>query len=363
MKPTIGRPVISAWSVVSPLGVGASEFAAGLRSGRRATSTLDQQLWSAPMGQACLVPDFDIREVLGRRGTRSMDRVTGLAVAAVEQLLAGSKGGATASEDIALVLGTSTGSVQSIMDFTRDSLVGDKPFFVDPARFPNTVMNCAAGQCAIWHGLKGPNTTIAGGRAAGLLALQYALRLQRSRHADSVLCGAVEEFSTARAWLELHSRAGDGADVVLGEGCAVVRLELAGPDDEGPQGIAEVLRLEFAVYHRDGDLHPVLVDCVQRALVRAGVEAADVGLISCSGAPGARGEHERAAVAEIFAGHQPQEVRCAELIGETSAASAAFQLIAVLATAGDAPELRGATTLITSVDHDGVIGCALVRLL
>lgn len=315
------------------------------------------------MDKACLVPGFDIREVLGRRGTRSMDRVTGLAVAAVEQLLADPEGGANTDENTALILGTSTGSAQSIMDFTRDSLVGDKPFFVDPARFPNTVMNCAAGQCAIWHGLKGPNTTIAGGRAAGLLALQYAVRLQRSCHADSVLCGAVEEFSTARAWLERHSRASEGADVVLGEGCAVVLLELAVPEDEGWQGLAEVLRLEFAVYHRDEDIHPVLTNCVRQALARAGVEPADVRLISQSGAPGARGEHERAAVAEVFVGHQPEEVWCAELIGETSAASAAFQLTAVLATAQGAPEARGRTALITSVDHDGVIGCAVMRLL
>src|SRR5699024_7600310 len=83
-------------------------------------------------------------------------------------------------EDAGLVLGTHTGSAQSIMDFTRESLVSAKPFYVDPSLFPNTVMNCAAGQSAIWHQLKGPNTTIAGGRGTGLLALQYALRLQRA---------------------------------------------------------------------------------------------------------------------------------------------------------------------------------------
>ncbi|MCP5877146.1 hypothetical protein NL390_32295, partial [Klebsiella pneumoniae] len=69
----------------------------------------------------------------------------------------------------ALVLGTTTGSAESMMNFTRSSLEAEKPFYVDPALMPNAVMNCAAGQCAIWHQLKGPNTTIAGGRAAGLL--------------------------------------------------------------------------------------------------------------------------------------------------------------------------------------------------
>ncbi|MEK8171048.1 beta-ketoacyl synthase N-terminal-like domain-containing protein [Streptomyces sp. M19] len=92
----------------------------------------------------------------------------------------------------------------------RDSLVGDRPFYVDPARFPNTVLNSAAGRSAIWHRLKGPNATVAGGHATGLLALRYAMRLQRAGRATTVVCGAVEEFSSARAWLEWHARTDPG---------------------------------------------------------------------------------------------------------------------------------------------------------
>lgn len=160
---TVG-PVISAWSAASAFGVGRETFSAGVRSKRQAVTTLDPERWAAPTDRACLVPGGEPRELLGRKGTRSMDRVTGLAVAAVGRLLDDGHGARIPGldEDTGLVLGTSNGSVGSIMSFTRDSLTEDRPYLVDPARFPNTVMNCAAGQSAIRHGLRGPNVTIAG---------------------------------------------------------------------------------------------------------------------------------------------------------------------------------------------------------
>jgi 3-oxoacyl-[acyl-carrier-protein] synthase II len=358
---TTGRPpVITGWAAVSPLGVGRPAFTAGLRAGSAVFPPSAAP--STAVEQAYLVPGFDVRTALGRKGTRSMDRATGLAVTAVGQLLADDRiaNSGRAGESTGLVLGTSTGSAQSIMDFTRDSLVGAKPFFVDPAKFPNTVMNCAAGQCAIWHQLKGPNITIAGGRVTGLHALQYALRLRKSGQADSVLCGAVEEFSDARAWLERHSRGQEAGQTVLGEGCAVLLL---GPADDGDGGLAEVLGLAFGVWHAEDGIAAALSTCVRRVLRAAGVDPAAVWAASVSGMPGALAAHEETALADVFGDRQLERIRCAELIGETSAASAAFQMAAVLATADGDQDAAGRIAVVTSIDHDGGIGCALMRLL
>ena len=49
--------------------------------------------------------------------------------------------------------------------------------------FANTVINAAAGQAAIWHDLRGVNSTIAGGIPSGLQALAYATELIRSGQA------------------------------------------------------------------------------------------------------------------------------------------------------------------------------------
>jgi 3-oxoacyl-[acyl-carrier-protein] synthase II len=386
-------PVISAWAAVSPLGLHGADFATGLRSGRRAGKPLDPEEWSVPFHEACLVPDFHIKQILGRKGTRSMDRATGLAVTAIGQLLTDERPGAAAErpgaaagagdratgeratgerpagerlsgvgESTGVALGTSTGSAQSIMDFTRDSLVGERPFFVDPARFPNTVMNCAAGQTAIWHGFKGPNTTIAGGRATGLLTLQYALRLQRAGRATTVLCGAVEEFSSARAWLEWHSRADGDTAAVLGEGAAVWLLEPAATAREhGRGGLVEVAGLEFGFATDAGRARTVLADVVRRLLDRTDAEPGRIWAVADSQAPGAEGEAERAALAEVLDGHVPLRVSAADSIGDTYAASAAFQITAVLALAERAETAPGSLALVTSVDRDGVVGAALFR--
>ncbi|MDT0546745.1 MULTISPECIES: beta-ketoacyl synthase N-terminal-like domain-containing protein [Streptomyces] len=360
-----GGPVISAWAAVSPLGLHGADFATGLRSGRRAGKPLDPEEWSVPFDEACLVPDFHIKQILGRKGTRSMDRTTGMAVTAIGRLLTDERLPGV-GENTGVALGTSTGSAQSIMDFTRDSLVGERPFFVDPARFPNTVMNCAAGQTAIWHGLKGPNTTIAGGRATGLLTLQYALRLQRAGRATTVLCGAVEEFSSARAWLEWHSRADGDTAAVLGEGAAVWLLEPEGSAREhGRGGLVEVAGLEFGFAADPGGgtgrARMVLADVVRRLLDRTGAEPGRIWAVADSQAPGAEGEAERAALADVLGGHEPLRVSAADSIGDTYAASAAFQIAAVLALAERPDTAPGSLALITSVDRDGVVGAALLR--
>lgn len=381
-------PVITAWSAVSPFGIGAAPFRAGLRAGRPA---VDAEVPGGPENErARLVPGFDAREVLGRKGTRSMDRVTALALTAVGRVLGPDAGGTTAadgsprpgtgpfpdatslgSKPTGLVLGTTTGSPQSIMDFTRDSITGERPYLVDPARFPNTVMNCAAGRSAIRYGLRGPNATIAGGRSAGLLALKYAHRLQRNDRADTVLCGGAEEYMPVRGWLHHHSRrtGSDGAAAVpgsggpvLGEGCAVLRLDPAGTLPDGT-GLAEVAALEFGVVTGTLGIREVLASCLRRALSRTPFTADSVWAVAPCQAPGAAGVAERDALAEVLGTASPLRLACSDLIGDTAAAAATFQIAAVLAVAHSSPAAVDRAALVTSVDQDGTVGCAVLRLL
>ncbi|MDQ0795501.1 beta-ketoacyl synthase N-terminal-like domain-containing protein [Streptomyces sp. B1I3] len=360
---TLNRPVITAWSAVSPYGIGKDDFVAGVLAGRNTTSALDSDEWATPDDRACLVPGFDLREVLGKKGTRSMDRVTGLAVTAVRDLLRDCGGRRRGGdEQTALVLGTTTGSAQSMMDFTRASLVGDRPFYVDPSLMPNAVMNCAAGQCAIRHNLKGPNTTIAGGRVAGLSALSYAAGLLRAGRAETVLCGAAEEFSNARAWLDHHRRSEDAAGALLGEGCAMFMLE-AGPDVRQDGGaLAEVLAVESRVYVGTGP-RPVLDACLAGVLARAGVDAEDVWAVSGSGLAGYAGDQEREALTARFGAQALDRAPSLDGVGDTSGASAAFQIGSLLSTAGRAEAPAGAVAVVSSVDDDGIVACAVLRLL
>ncbi|CAL9339021.1 hypothetical protein SUDANB106_00230 [Streptomyces sp. enrichment culture] len=359
---TATRPVITAWSAVSPFGIGKDEFVAGVLAGKDASSALDSEEWAGPDDHACVVPGFALREVLGKKGTRSMDRVTGLAVTAVRDLLRDSGDRRTASdEETALVLGTTTGSAQSMMDFTRASLVGERPFYVDPSLMPNAVMNCAAGQCAIWHSLKGPNTTIAGGRVAGLSALSYAGGLLNSGRARTVLYGAAEEFSNARAWLDHHRRGEDSTGVLLGEGCAMFMLESADPTGSDGRALAEVLAVESRVYFGD-DLREALAACVEGVLRRGGVDSGDVWAVSASGPAGSAGEQEREVLAGRFGAEALDRAPSMAPIGDTAAASAAFQIGSLLSVAEQSAAPGGGVALVSSVDDNGVVACAALRL-
>jgi 3-oxoacyl-(acyl-carrier-protein) synthase len=355
------RPVITAWSAISPFGVGAAAFAAGLREGRLTATAPDRAQWQVPDERACLVSGFDPRQALGRKGTRSMNRVTGLAVATVGDLL-DKLGEAEPDRDrTALVLGTTTGSLQSTMAFTRGSLTGERPYHVDAALIPYAVMNGAAAQCAIWHGLKGPNTTFASGRPTGLVSLSYARRLLLTGRAATVLCGGAEEYSSARSRVDALSRA---EPAVLGEGCAMFALTLApAPGHARPEtgALASVVAVESRVC-AGGDWRPAVQACVHRVLAAAGPSAAgDVGAAVPSGVPGEAGQAERGVLAEVFGGAVVRPVT--DLIGETHAASASFQIAAVLSLWAAGPAPAGPLAVLTSVDPGGgQVAAALLRM-
>ncbi|MGW3011271.1 beta-ketoacyl synthase N-terminal-like domain-containing protein [Streptomyces sp. NPDC001219] len=354
--------VLSAWSVVSGYGVGSAPFSAGIGAGRSAVGELDREAWPGPFDRCGLVPDFTAREYVGKKGTRTMDRVTAIAVTAVGRLLASCGDELTAHpEQVGLVLGTGSGSVQSIMDFTRDALTSERPYHVDPARFPNTVMNRAAGQSAIWYGIKGPNTTVAGGWLTGLLALSYAVRLHRGGHCARVLCGAAEEYSTQRAWLEWHGRGTEERSTPLGEGGAVFLMETAADARAaGRAPLARILATRFGAFAERSDAQRALADCVRGALDRAGVAPGNVRLVAPLGADGKLAALEEDGITDALGAARPERIRCRPLLGDTSAASTSLQLAAVLGTAGGSGLGPGEAALVTGIDRDGTVGCAVL---
>jgi 3-oxoacyl-[acyl-carrier-protein] synthase II len=330
--------VISGWSVVSPFGFGVDQFVAGLAGGRTALSPVAD----APLPTAGAIPDLDLPTLLGGKGIRSMDRVTGITLTTVGLLLAEHE--VTDPDDTAVVLGTSTGSARSIMEFTRDTLTGDKPYHVDPARFPNTVMNRAAGQSAIRHRLRGPNTTIAGGSVTGLVALNYAARLYRAGRCKAVLCGAAEELSPERGWLAWHADhdagpPGEGGVVFLLESAARAALHRRNP-------LATVAGARFGACHAPGEEADTLRRCARDLL--AGQGEVDV----VAGLPA----HVDALTDLLPAG--VAQVDVTPRLGDLASAAACFQIAGLLGDRAQADRLA----LVVAADRGGQCGCLLLRL-
>lgn len=348
--------VITAWSAVSAFGIGANSARTGLISAAEpAAEPCEVDDW-----QVIGVPDFNIRNELGTKGTRSLDRLTGLTVTAVRELLdeLGGRDSVCPQDDIGLVLGTDTGSIKSMMDFTRDSLTGDKPYHVDPSRFPNAVMNCAAGRSAIWYSLRGPNATVSSGRVAGLAALRYGSRILRGGQADAVICGAVEEYTLNRAWLERHIRGPQTDPVVLGEGCAVFLVESASAAAaRNRKPVAEILSTAFRVCAPTDDPVELMSACITAALRDAALSPGE--LAAVAGAGDVDGV-ESAALAKC--GVAPETVvNVAEQIGDVGAASASFAIAATI-VALQARNHGSAPAIIIAYDRDGGMGAMVLRV-
>ena len=141
------------------------------------------------------VTGFDPAAYAGAGNFRPLDRSGRFTVAAAELALAaaGWTREARGRADLGLVLGTMFGSVRTIAEFDRRALTAG-PSYVRPFDFANSVINAAAGQAAIWHGLRGVNATIAGGTGAGVQALGYAVDLVASGQAEAVVAGGADEL-------------------------------------------------------------------------------------------------------------------------------------------------------------------------
>jgi 3-oxoacyl-[acyl-carrier-protein] synthase II len=341
--------VVTAWETYSPLGHGAQAHLAGLAA------------TGYPAGARTTVDNFDVRQVLGRTGTRSMDRAAGLAVATTRRLLerlgyADAPFGPYARDEVGLVLGTSDGT-RSVMDFLRDTWTREKPYDVDPSHVPRTLMNFAAGQCAIWHGVKGPNATICGGHATGLLALNYARRLQRNGHAEAVFWGAVEELSAERVAVEAARPGGHGAPPPS-EGCVIFLLESIETGGSGRSPLAEVLAVEFGVWAEPDGITDALATCLRTALLRASVKPMEVLAVAPTAGSAPGGFRERAAVTEVFGDCVPMLTASLDAVGDARAVSTAYQIVELLA----ALETSAGIGAVTAVDTEGRVGCALLRI-
>ena len=352
---------ITGCGVVSPAGLGLDPLGEALRSGRPGCSDPAQLPGEERVPEPIrVVPDLRAADHLGRKGTRNLDRTTVLGLVASKLALEDDP--STAEEEpsrVGVVMGSSTGSVRSSAEFARDTFVQDEPYLVNPGHFPNTVMNCCAGQIAIWNSLQGINVTVAGGQLSTLFAMRYARNALSQDAASRLLVGGVEELSaqSAQAWRSTEALPSDTA---VGEGCAVFVVEPA----NGRTGIASLLACEVG-FSGTADLRPRLADgltaCVERALARSGVSPEEVSLVALSAAPDST-EHriEERALGAVL-GTVPKRLTIKEIVGECYSASGAMQLAGLLASWRAEPPREPVTALVTSVGRDGNVGCLVVR--
>jgi 3-oxoacyl-[acyl-carrier-protein] synthase II len=369
------RVVITGTGVISPLGDSPAvlhrALAAGA-SGRKPIELFD----TAGIGcrEAGEIRPFDAQAYVGERNLRPLDRTSRLLVVAAQLALADSgRGGremraeARPDDEVGLVVGTTFCSVRTIAEFDRRGLrLG--PNHASPLDFANSVINAAAGQAAIWHGLRGVNSTLAAGEASGLLAITQAAELVRNGRADALLAGGAEElcfesfFGYYRAGRLCGSRQpGLGAEerpvpfdarrngFSLAEGAALLLLEeAAAAAARGAPVRAEVLGWGAAFAAADGEsgLADGMARAVRLALADAAAAPAEIGCLSASasGSPEvdrAEALGVAAALGERAAALPVTAIKA--MLGEGLGVSAAWQAVDLVETIrdGELPGIAG----------------------
>jgi len=318
----------------------------------------------APYPADAVVParPFDIAEILGqRKGTRVLDRLAQLAVGACTHALRDA-GVTTAGreEEIGVVLGTQNGSLSQVAQFLRETYTLDKPWMISPETFPNTVMNFAAGQCAIWHKLRAVNTTISGGSLSGLSSLKYAMRMLMHGRACIMLAGGAEELTPETAWYYSAARGGK-TFTRLGEGAAMMCLSTEERAVNGAGCVVEVAACELGHSDSPHRSSETMEQMVGRSLERAGCLSAEVDYI-VSGLGDERESEpsaEKQVINRLFANCATVHVPMRHVAGECFSANTALQLVAaclLLEQAGP-----GHTALVTGISEQRNLGCAVLQ--
>ena len=222
------RIVITGLGVISSIGIGKDAFSENIFkgvSGIKPISTFDTATFKAKL--AAEISNFAPETILGPKGLRTFDRSIKLVASAARLALEDSRLEITEtnSRDTGIAIGTTFGSLSSICDFDKTALT-EGVRYVNPAFFPNTVINSPASQVSIKFNIKGFNITISTGFSASLDAINYASNALRNGRAKVALCGGVEEFCI-QTFLGFY-KAGcltDPRGIVLGEGSGIIVLE------------------------------------------------------------------------------------------------------------------------------------------
>jgi 3-oxoacyl-[acyl-carrier-protein] synthase II len=299
------------------------------------------------------ISSFQPELYLKGRSLRQMDRTGQLLASAARMALehSGWTAEALTRIDVGLVLGTMFGSMHTISEFDRRSLI-EGPACVSPMSFANTVINSAASQTAIWHNLRGMNSTTATGATSGLVAIGYAADLIRCGWQTSVLAGGADEFCFEASYgLEragLSCLAGPDTEFFppfdarrngmrLAEAGALLVLEDRDSAlDRGATVLGEIRGHANGYdprWNRPGHGADGIVRAMRGAIEDAGLSAPEIDCISAGANGSVAGDrNEGLAIKAVFDGQSAQVPITAikSGIGETLGAAGALQAIDLL---------------------------------
>ncbi|RVN51951.1 beta-ketoacyl-[acyl-carrier-protein] synthase II [Sinorhizobium meliloti] len=310
------RVVITGTGMVSPLGCGTEVSWARLLAGDNAARKVTEfEVEDLPAKIACRIPfgdgsdgTFNADDWMEPKEQRKVDPFIVYAMAAAAMALADAGWKPESDEDqisTGVLIGSGIGGLEGIVD-AGYTLRDKGPRRISPFFIPGRLINLAAGQVSIRHKLRGPNHSVVTACSTGAHAIGDASRLIALGDADVMVAGGTESpicrislagFAACKALSTQHNDNPEKASrpydadrdgFVMGEGAGIVVLEeLEHARARGAKIYAEVIG-----YGLSGDAFHITAPsedgegayrCMQMALKRAGVTAADIDYINAHG--------------------------------------------------------------------------------
>src|SRR5262249_26645283 len=363
------RVVVTGLGMVTPLACGVEPTWQRLikgDSGARRIESFDGS--DLPAKIACQVPrgdgsngSFNPDHWMEPKEQRKVDDFIIFAMCAARQAL-DNAGWNPASYDDQIKTGVMIGSGIGGLTGIADTAITRKergPRRVSPFFIPGRLINLASGYVSIAHGLKGPNHAVVTACSTGAHAIGDAARLIALGDADVMVTGGAESpisriglagFIACRAvstsFNDTPQRASrpydrDRDGFVMGEGAGVVVLETyEHAKRRGARIYAEVIGygLSGDAYHitapaEDGD---GALRCMQAAMKRAGISAAEVDYINAHGTSTPVGDEIELAAVHRLVGNAAGRMcmsstksSIGHLLGAAGAVEAIFSILAM----------------------------------
>lgn len=323
------RIVVTGIGVVSPVGIGKTDYWNSLISGVSGIGRITHfDPTDFDVQIAAEVKGFDVTSWIDRKESRRMDRFVHFGVAAALDAIedAGLKITPANAERVGVLVGSGIGGLKTLEEQVK-VLVEQGPSKISPFLIPMMIADMASGHISIITGAKGPNSTVVTACATGAHALGDSLEIIRRGAADVMICGGTEAavtqvgvagFGNMKAMTSKYNdnptkasrpfEAGrDG--FVIGEGAGVVVLESL----EHAEARGAHIYCELAGYGMSGDAYHMTQPAaggegVARAMIAAlndaDVQPEMVGYINAHGtSTPLNDKNETAALKTVFGDH------------------------------------------------------------
>ncbi|TLY18180.1 MAG: beta-ketoacyl-ACP synthase II [Nitrospirae bacterium] len=187
------RIVITGLGVVSPIGIGVSQFEKAALEGRSGITALRPWAGFPLDAYRCQiggqVRDFQVAQFLEAGLAERVDRYAQFAMVASTEALRDASLAMEHEEPhrVGVIVGAGMGGMMMGEREITKLYLSQRPERVHPNFIPTITLNSASGLLAIQHGAKGPNLTISTACSSGAHAIGQALATIRAGQADVVI--------------------------------------------------------------------------------------------------------------------------------------------------------------------------------